>query len=345
MPRVILGEINDNRGCQCEYTPNARGQIEVQAKLDTNFHEIGRRLKVHPDTVRYTIKQAPKRDTGHSLPRSGRPRKWDDRDKRTIIRYARISPKSTYQQMRDALQLILSNDTIFRILHSAGIKNWPKKDHIWVKKWSLYARLGPKNIKISRGISGKTLFGATNRRLNEVLEGAAFGSGVHPIRNGVKNPSQNRERGTPEIATTRLLSAFTPLLSPWIWHMRTCFDPQDCLTLHFQHVQTRGCARDCAEKRQHWASTHSNEALTSKPNNPHTNPTTKSASKFAHVDGETCPSTSPPIRTGRPQQIIRSIPRWIPPIYRTNRGLDMGQCFENSVLGVRIGNSRRQPPG
>jgi len=77
---------------------------------------------------RYTVITTTRRSTlraeGKSLPRQGRPPSHDDRVDRRIIRYVRINPKTTYAQMRRALDILLSDDTLVRILDKVGLKHW-----------------------------------------------------------------------------------------------------------------------------------------------------------------------------------------------------------------------------
>jgi hypothetical protein len=115
-PRRPLREISGNRPINHELTPNQRAEIVGAAKCGVGYADIGRILDFAPSTVRYTYELSSQRNVNESISRAGRPSITSERDKRTVVRYARFHPKSTYAQMRTDLQILLSDNTIKRIL-------------------------------------------------------------------------------------------------------------------------------------------------------------------------------------------------------------------------------------
>jgi hypothetical protein len=128
--RTILGEIDGNRGYGCELTPYQRGKIEGARAAGATFPVAAALVKCTPDAAARTVRHATERHDGQSKPRSGRPQEWDARLERRVLRIARINPKTTYQQMRDALHTHLSHDTLHRILEKTAFPSGClKSDH------------------------------------------------------------------------------------------------------------------------------------------------------------------------------------------------------------------------
>lgn len=73
--------------------------------------------------VRDTVKLENERYDYHTKPRSGRPKKWDDKFERRVLRIARINPKMTYKDIKVILDIHLSYDTLSRILKNNGLTN------------------------------------------------------------------------------------------------------------------------------------------------------------------------------------------------------------------------------
>jgi Transposase len=127
MPRAPLGEIDGNRRPHTELSPYLRGQIKRSHQLGQGYKKIGKELKIAHSTVRYTLNINPYRIDGETLPRAGRPKLYTEKDARRIVRFIRIHPKSTYQDIKQNLHTYLSHDTLGRILADKGIKNWRAK--------------------------------------------------------------------------------------------------------------------------------------------------------------------------------------------------------------------------
>jgi hypothetical protein len=100
-PRTILGTIDGNRGVRKELTPNQRGKIEGARLAGTTFKVASEIGECALSTAKITIRRAPERHDGISKPRSGRPKEWDARFERRVVRIVRMHPRITYAQMRD----------------------------------------------------------------------------------------------------------------------------------------------------------------------------------------------------------------------------------------------------
>jgi DDE superfamily endonuclease/Transposase len=124
MPRAPLAAISGNRQKHQELTPYLRAKIEGAYQTGASISTIKTTFEISRQTAEYTIKLTSDRKDAQSLPRSGTPRVYDDRDTRAIMRYVRINPKSTYQEMMDTLKILMSKTTYYRILRDAGISNW-----------------------------------------------------------------------------------------------------------------------------------------------------------------------------------------------------------------------------
>lgn len=127
MPRRPLAEISPNKASNHELSPYLRGKIERSRDLGQKCDIIAKTLKLAPSTVSYTLAKSTQRSEGHTLLRSGRPRLYTERDSRRIVRFVRVHPKSTYEDIRQNLHIYLSHDTFGRILAGVGIKNWRAK--------------------------------------------------------------------------------------------------------------------------------------------------------------------------------------------------------------------------
>lgn len=73
--------------------------------------------------VRGTIAQDSLRQEGQSLPRSGCPRTYSDRDERHMLRNLRLFPKSTFDDCCKETGLEMSNSTIKRLAKKHGLQH------------------------------------------------------------------------------------------------------------------------------------------------------------------------------------------------------------------------------
>ncbi len=100
MPRRPLAQINGNKTNRKELTTYTRGLIIGKHESGVSMTHISQTLGIPLSTVSETIKKNPERINGESIPRSGRPRSYTERDRRHIIRIIRRDPFITYPALR-----------------------------------------------------------------------------------------------------------------------------------------------------------------------------------------------------------------------------------------------------
>ena len=127
MARAPLKEISVNRAPNYELSPYQRGKIERSSELGQSIRTIAKDTKLASSTVQNTLHRNQRRNNAVTLRRSGRPRKYTERDVRRITHFVRVNPKVTYADIRQNTQIQLSHDTLGRILDTVGIKNWRTK--------------------------------------------------------------------------------------------------------------------------------------------------------------------------------------------------------------------------
>ena len=140
--RTPLGVISNNvRRKNHELTPSQRGEIIRALRNGATYAGAATQVDCHEKTVRSTLKRYSVQSTNVSHKRCGRPPKWDERFERRLLRFVRINPKSTYAQVKRALDHTLSHDTIARILKPHGIKNWMCKKRPYLSEEVAFKRL------------------------------------------------------------------------------------------------------------------------------------------------------------------------------------------------------------
>lgn len=102
-PRTPLGTISGNRRIGAELTPYQRGKIEGARSAGATFVAAAELVKCDPKTARSTFLLGPERLDGHTKSRSGRPKLYNLRFERRVLRLARLNPKMTYKDMKDSL--------------------------------------------------------------------------------------------------------------------------------------------------------------------------------------------------------------------------------------------------
>jgi transposase len=103
MPRRPLEEINTNSRRGTELSPYVRSKVATLRAEGIAISEIADRAKISENTVKWTLKSDPQRDNGITLKRSGRPKKYTERDKRQIVHFVQVYLKSTYVDIRQNL--------------------------------------------------------------------------------------------------------------------------------------------------------------------------------------------------------------------------------------------------
>jgi hypothetical protein len=140
-PRTILGTINSNRRMRNELTPNQRGKIKGARLAGATFKVASEIGECGLLTMKITIRRAPERHDRISKPRSERPKEWDARFERRVVRIVRIHPRITYAQMRDQLCIYLSHNTLARILNEYHISKWLSKQRPYLTTAAVKSRL------------------------------------------------------------------------------------------------------------------------------------------------------------------------------------------------------------
>lgn len=141
MPRTPLGPISGNRTDKTELTPHQRGMIVGAKALGHTPTEIGKALNFTKQTVQYTLQKQSERKNGVSKSRSGRPEVLSDRDRRYIIKHARLNPRITYAQLKIEAGVTCSKATLYRTLGLYGITNWLAKKRPLLPPEAVYKRL------------------------------------------------------------------------------------------------------------------------------------------------------------------------------------------------------------
>lgn len=98
-----------------------RGLIVGAAGSGLSVTRIAELFNVPDSTVRGTICLDSVRNDGQSRARTGRPKMYNDRDVRNLIRHVQLHPTDTYAQIREALNTPYSARTIKGILKANGI--------------------------------------------------------------------------------------------------------------------------------------------------------------------------------------------------------------------------------
>ena len=127
MPRTPLASISGNKPRNTKLNQCQRGMIIGAQALGHAPAEIAKTLNVPRTTVIYTLQKHSERNNEKSKSRSGRPGIFSDRDRRRIIKFARINPRITYAQLRTEAGVQCSRSTLYRTLKDYGITNWLAK--------------------------------------------------------------------------------------------------------------------------------------------------------------------------------------------------------------------------
>lgn len=125
--RKPLAPIDPNRPLMQELSPWQRCEITTLRGLGLKNKEIAERVFCTPATVATTLTRHPQRNTGHDLPRSGRPPALSIRTRRLILRLIRRDPKMTYAALRREAGVTVHKSTLYRMLKEEGITNWLAK--------------------------------------------------------------------------------------------------------------------------------------------------------------------------------------------------------------------------
>jgi hypothetical protein len=86
MPRTILGPIDGSRRFNHELSPYDRGKIVGAVSQGAGFADAGEPVHCPSLTAPATVKYDAERLDSHNKPRIGRPKSWDDRFERRVLR-------------------------------------------------------------------------------------------------------------------------------------------------------------------------------------------------------------------------------------------------------------------
>jgi hypothetical protein len=125
--RTPLGAIDTNRSRGKELSPYIRGKIVSMSIGSASASQVQAKFGVSRQAVRGSIAQDSQRPDGESLPRSGCPATYTDRDKRLMLRNLRLFPKSTFDDRRKESGVKMSNSTIKRLAQQHGLQHWRAK--------------------------------------------------------------------------------------------------------------------------------------------------------------------------------------------------------------------------
>lgn len=125
--RTPLRVIDSNQPRGKEISPYMRGKIIGMVDSGSLISSIQAQYSLSRKAVRGTIAQDSLRQEGQSLPRSGCPRTYSDRDEQHMLRNLRLFPKSTFDDRRKETGLEMSNSTIKRLAKKHGLQHWRAK--------------------------------------------------------------------------------------------------------------------------------------------------------------------------------------------------------------------------
>jgi hypothetical protein len=118
----ILSEIHASYTPGKELSPHIRSIIIGLSLADKNATDISRSLQIPRTTVQRTIDLYTSRDANKSIRRSGRPKLYNGRDERRILRLVRQNPKIRWRDVMHKLDLGISKRSFQRLLQKHGIR-------------------------------------------------------------------------------------------------------------------------------------------------------------------------------------------------------------------------------
>ena len=96
MTRPVLSEISININRRKELSLSKRVKLVTASEWGGSLPELVALYSTPKTTIWNTIQKSEQRENEASLPRSGRPKKFTDRDYRLLLRMVRLQPKLTY---------------------------------------------------------------------------------------------------------------------------------------------------------------------------------------------------------------------------------------------------------
>lgn len=133
MERQPLGETSGNRRGP-ELTLYQRGKLVGLRNAGKSWSQINAETGVPISTIRNTVRLAPQRDQGKSLPRSGRPTIVTSQLERHLVRIINDTPKIPYKTLLRQYRLNISRTTIYRILRKHNVIKWRCKKRPFISR-------------------------------------------------------------------------------------------------------------------------------------------------------------------------------------------------------------------
>ena len=117
------GNIQPNK----HLTPFQRGVILGHRLSGTLKPQIAKDLNTTLGRVKYTLSTTIYNENGDDTPRSGRPKKLTNRQRRHLIRIVRRDSKINYRQLAKQLSITIHRNTLYREIKAYGLINWLAK--------------------------------------------------------------------------------------------------------------------------------------------------------------------------------------------------------------------------
>lgn len=109
-----------------DLTPALRERIcELHSAVHWGYKRIHKRYPwVSISTIRYTIKKEQERRIGVSKPRSGRPKKLNEEDKKRLLDAIEDNPRVTHEDLLSEVSYKVKKDSIRRLLNCENLRKW-----------------------------------------------------------------------------------------------------------------------------------------------------------------------------------------------------------------------------
>jgi hypothetical protein len=125
--RTPLGRIDPNQLRGKDMSPYNRGQVIGAYINGLTQREIKDKYKFSRKAIRGAIALNILNTNRASLPRTGRPKVYNERDRRMMLRNLRSYPKLTFQQRCEDTGLTISNSYIKDLARANGLTHWHAK--------------------------------------------------------------------------------------------------------------------------------------------------------------------------------------------------------------------------
>nr|XP_042903079.1 uncharacterized protein LOC122270307 [Parasteatoda tepidariorum] len=111
---------------KCEIPGSTREKIICLRELGKSYRDIGKKLKLSFSTVRSIIKKVEETGSTKNKPRSGRPVKVNDRERRHVVKMALRNPTQSARNLANDFASTsgksVTPQTIRNVLHMSGLR-------------------------------------------------------------------------------------------------------------------------------------------------------------------------------------------------------------------------------